>query len=125
MEVGGAGDQRKAASSTKVTVSWAMKHVRQTIIQHAAEAFHDKLKPLTGVLGRLELSKINWSSNPGDVIKALLRSTGLAWSACGKKLWRRADANECIEWRPPAATGSLKPAGGRAARHRARRPRCH
>ena len=106
--------QRNAATSTKVATSWAIKQVLQTIIQHAAEAFHDKLKPLTSVLGMLDLSKINWRSNPGDVGAALLHTVGFAWSACGKKLWRRADSNECIEWRKPATTRSLNPAAPRA-----------
>ena len=115
MEVGDAGDQRNAATSTKVTASWAMKHVLQTIIQHAAEAFYDKLKPVTDVIGMLELSKINWNSNPGDVIAALLRTVGLAWSVCGKMLWRRAAPEDIIRWRKPAVPkGSLKPAAPRA-----------
>lgn len=114
IDAGAADGPHSAKPTTKVRASEPIKFVLRTILQHAAEALHDQLKPLSDVLGRVDLSKINWSSNPGDVIKALLRAAGLAWSVCGKKLWRRVDSNECIEWRQPAATRSLKPAAPRA-----------
>ena len=39
----------------------------------------------------------------------------MAWNSTGKKLWRRADPAETIEWRQPAAArGSLRPAAPRA-----------
>ena len=114
MDTGDAGDRPEKSTAKLVRASEPVKHVLQTIIQHAAEAFHDRLKPLTGMLCMLDLSKITWKSNPGNVIEALLRAVGLAWSACGKKLWRRADNKKRIEWRQPAAPPSLKPAAPRA-----------
>ena len=50
------GDRAGANSTTKMTVSRQILHVLQTIVQHAAEAYHDKLKPLNSVLCMLELS---------------------------------------------------------------------
>jgi len=110
----------------KIRASCVVRHVLQTIIQHAAEANHDAQMALSGVLGSLEnkyLAKTNWNSNPGRVVEALLHAAGLAWSASGKKLWRRADPVESIEWRTPAKVGSSvlrrqsrRRAGRRAAR---------
>ena len=110
------GDRAGANSTTKMTVSRQILHVLQTIIQHAAEAYHDKLKPLSSVLCMLELSQVNYNSNPGVIVAALARAAGLAWNSTGKKLWRRADPAETIEWRQPAAShgGSLRPAAPRA-----------
>ena len=109
------GDRGGANSVSRPRVSTAIHHVLQTIVQHAAEAFHDKLKPLSSVLCTLELSGVNWNSNPGVIVAALLRAAGLAWNSTGKKLWRRADPAETIEWRQPAAArGSLRPAAPRA-----------
>ena len=110
------GDRGGANSVSRPRVSTAIHHVLQTIVQHAAEAFHDKLKPLSSVLCTLELSGVNWNSNPGVIVAALLRAAGLAWNSTGKKLWRRADPAETIEWRQPAAShgGSLRPAAPRA-----------
>ena len=108
------GDRAGANSTKKMTVSRQILHVLQTIVQHAAEAFHDKLKPLSSALCTLELSGVNWNSNPGVIVAALLRAAGLAWNSTGKKLWRRADPAETIEWRQPAGSRSLKPAAPRA-----------
>ena len=65
------GDRAGANSTTKMTVSRQILHVLQTIIQHAAEAYHDKLKPLSSVLCMLELSQVNYNSNPGVIVAAL------------------------------------------------------
>ena len=108
------GDRAGANSTTKMTVSRQILHVLQTIVQHAAEAYHDKLKPLSSVLCMLELSQVNYNSNPGVIVAALARAAGLAWNSTGKKLWRRADPAETIEWRQPAGSRSLKPAAPRA-----------
>ena len=114
IDAGDTGGPHSAKRIDKVRASEPIKFVLQTITQHAAEAFHKKLKPLSDVLGRLDLSNITWKSNAGDVIEALLRAAGFGWSRCGKKVWRRADKNECIEWRQPARPNSLKPAAPRA-----------
>ena len=86
--------------------------VLQTIVQHAAEAYQDRRKALTGVLGSIEnkyLMSINWSTNPGNAIEALLHAAGLAWSQTGKKLWRRADPNGPLSGVPPAGSGTSSP----------------
>ena len=70
------GDRGGANSVSRPRVSTAIHHVLQTIVQHAAEAFHDKLKPLSSVLCTLELSGVNWNSNPGVIVAALLRTAG-------------------------------------------------
>ena len=97
-------------SMTNVQVSTSVKHVVQTIIQHAAEAFHDKARQLSSVLAGLQLSTINWKSNGGHVIEALLHRAGLSWSATGKTLWRRAEPGVHIQWRQLIKAGSLRPA---------------
>ena len=88
------GGAAAAGKSTKATVSFPVLAVLQTILQHAAEAFGDKTKELSDVLVSINndpLRKINWNSNPGNVIEALLHAVGFGWSADGTKLWRRAD----------------------------------
>ena len=37
-------------SPARVRCTTAMKHMLQTNVQHEAEAFHDKVTPLSGVL---------------------------------------------------------------------------
>ena len=106
-----------AGKSTKATVSHPVLAVLQTILQHAAEAFGDKTKELSDVLVSINndpLRKINWNSNPGNVIEALLHAVGFGWSADGTKLWRRADVTEVIEWRQRDKYRSLRPAAPRA-----------
>eukprot|EP00900_Chrysochromulina_parva_P017205 jgi/Chrpa1/25486/Chrysochromulina_OHIO_Genome00025713-RA len=106
-----------SGNSTRATVSHAVLASLQTILQHAAETFGDKATELSGVLIPINnpiLREINWNSNPGNVVAALLHACGLAWSTCGTKLWRRADPTKVIEWRPPAKTRSLRPAAPRA-----------
>ena len=116
-----AGDAEAGAegsgNSTKATVSFPVKHVLQTILQHAAEAFGDKTKELSDVLNPInnpKLREVHWHSSPGNVIEALLYAVGLEWSSCGKRLWRRAEPSEAIEWRPPQKGRSLRPAAPRA-----------
>ena len=70
------GDRGGANSGSRPRVSTAIHHVLQTIVQHAAEASHDKAKPLSSVLCMLELSKVNYNSTPGVIIAALLRAVG-------------------------------------------------
>ena len=65
------GDRGGANSVSRPRVSTAILNVLQTIIQHAAEAYHDKLKPLSSVLCMLELSQVNYNSNPGVIVAAL------------------------------------------------------
>ena len=106
-----------AEKGKQVRVSLPVKHVLQTILQHAAEAFGDKTNELSDVLVSINndpLRKINWNSNPGNVIEALLYAVGLGWSSRGKRLWRRAEPSEAIEWRPPQQGRSLRPAAPRA-----------
>jgi len=106
-----------AEKCRKVRVSLSVVSVLQTILQHAAEAFADKTTELSDVLSPINshlLREINWHSNPGNVVEALLHACGLGWSTCGKKLWRRAEPTEVIEWRPPAKGGSLRPAAPKA-----------
>ena len=106
-----------SGNSTKATVSFPVKHVLQTILQHAAEAFGDKTNELSDVLNPInnpKLREVHWHSSPGNVIEALLYALGLGWSSCGKRLWRRAEPSEAIEWRPPQQGRSLRPAAPRA-----------
>jgi hypothetical protein len=107
----------QAEKCKKVRVSLSVLSVLQTVLQHAAEAFADKTTELSNVLtpiNNLVLREVNWHSNPGNVVAAMLHACGLGWSPCGKKLWRRADPTKVIEWRPPAKGGSLRPAAPRA-----------
>ena len=99
----------EAEKSKKVRVTLPVQKMLQTILQHAAETFADKATELSGVLNTINnemLRKINWHSSPGNVIEALLYAVGLGWSSCGKRLWRRAEPSEAIEWRPPQLPNS-------------------
>jgi hypothetical protein len=116
-----AGNAEAGASasgkSTKATVSYPVLALLQTILQHSVETFADKSMELSYVLTPInnpELRKVNWKSNPGNVIEALLHACGLGWSPCGTKLWRRADPTKVIEWRPPQKGRSLRPGAPRA-----------
>ena len=74
---------RERASTQQVRVSLPVKHVLQTILQHAAEAFGDKTSELSDVLNPInnpKLREVHWHSNPGNVIEALLYAVGLGWS---------------------------------------------
>ena len=107
----------QAEKRMKVRVSLQVVSLLQTILQHAAETFADKTVELSDVLSPINshlLREINWHSNPGNVIEALLHACGLGWSTCGKKLWRRADPTKVVEWRPPQKGRSLRPAAPRA-----------
>ena len=77
----------------------AIKHALQTLLQHADSS----------VLEMLDLSGANWKSNPGFVVDALLRHTGLQWSEDGKSVWRKADADGVLEWQRAAAPKTLRP----------------
>jgi len=107
----------QAENCKKVRVTLPVLSVLQMVLQHAAEAFADKSTELSDVLTPINnpvLRKVNWKSNPGNVIEALLHACGLGWSPCGKKLWRRADPTKVVEWRPPQKGRSLRPAAPRA-----------
>jgi len=111
------GGAALAEKRIKVRVSLQVVSLLQMVLQHAAEAFADKTTELSDVLTPInnpKLREVNWHSNPGNVIEALLHAAGLGWSSCGKKLWRRAEPTEVIEWRPPQKGRSLRPAAPKA-----------
>ena len=109
----GGGDDRHGAdgqsSSTHVRISSKMDNVVTILFQNRASAFFT---------GRLDLSKINFKSNIGDVIELLVDKVGLKASPSGKSLWWTAQPNEA----PPPPTHRRprprRPAGRRArSRH--------
>ena len=83
----------------------AIAHVLQTIIQTAATDGSNG----TTVLDMLDLSAVNWKSNPGAIVAALLHCVGLAWSRDGKRVWRIANDTEVLTWAAPVARASLRP----------------
>ena len=89
----------------------AIIFVLQTIIQTAANS--DSAD--NSVLGMLDLSAVNWRSNPGAIVAALLHCVGLAWSRDGKRVWRIANDTEVLTWAAPVARTSLRPPSRNAA----------
>ena len=61
------------------------------------------------VLGALDLNKIDYQSNLGDLLDVFLKLAGLAYSADGKQLWRVADESITLTWRETAANNSRRP----------------
>ena len=84
----------------KINVSEPIKFVLQTIIQAAARA-NERRARLPRIIQGLALSSLNFNSNPGNVVSALLSFAGLAWSASGKRIWLRSrtfgEAHHCAE----------------------------
>jgi hypothetical protein len=106
---GNADDDHGGTSgvSVKCRVAPEINHVLQTIFQHAGSDVQ------TGVLDMLDLSQLDWKSNSGIVIEALLHCVGLRWSRDGKRVWRVAKPEDVIEWVPKgerAGRASLRPA---------------
>ena len=65
----------EAEKSKKVRVTLPVQKMLQTVHQHAAETFADKATELSGVLNTINnemLRNINWHSNPGNVVLALI-----------------------------------------------------
>ena len=82
---GGEGTGSRAWQShvaTKVRISSAMNNVMTILYQNTKADLFD---------GRLSLSKLNYKSNLGVIIAAMLSALGFAWSETGKRLWRRAE----------------------------------
>jgi hypothetical protein len=98
----------------KVRVSLNMKHTLQTILQAAASANENKVQ-LPTVLRGLKLSTINFNSNPGEVVAALLEYADIHSGRGGKKLWRGSQQEDALEWQAVAKVGSLRPAERRTA----------
>ena len=86
-----------------------MKHTLQTILQAAASANEKKVQ-LPTVLRGLKLSTINFKSNPGEVVAALLEYADIHSSKGGKKLWRGSQQEDALEWQAVAKEASLRPA---------------
>jgi hypothetical protein len=87
-------------SSTHVRVGSTINSVITILVQN--------VKDMT-VLGGLDLTSINYSSNAGEVLAVLLRAAGLEWSDDGQRLWRAADPGTALKWRTPAAANSRRP----------------
>ena len=71
-----------APAAAKVRISPALDNVMTIMYQNKTAALFE---------GRLDLTKLNFKSNVGVVIGALLNAVGLAWASTGKALWWRAD----------------------------------
>lgn len=53
--------------------------------------------------------KLDWKSNPGDVLELLVSSLGLDYNKEGTKLWKRAEPGAVLSLRPFAKPNSRKP----------------
>ena len=82
---GSSAQQRRSA--IQVRISSAMNNVMTILYQNNEAGLLD---------GRVDLSKLNYNSNVGVIIAALLRALGFAWSEAGKKLWRRAEPDGAL-----------------------------
>ena len=76
-------------------MSLDMKHTLQTMLQAAASANEKKVQ-LPTVLRGLKLSKVNFNSNVGDVIAALLEYAEIHSGRGGKKLWRGSQEADAV-----------------------------
>ena len=101
-------------TNQKVRVSLDVKHTLQTILQAAASANEKKVQ-LPTVLRGLKLSTINFKSNPGEVVAALLEYADIHSGRGGKKLWRGSQQEDALEWQAVAKEASLRPAERRTA----------
>ena len=84
--------------SRQCQVTTAGDNLTTIIIQTVCEAHERKCSdfgPLSGLLNLGAAKKLGWQSNPGAVIELLLNSMGVEFSADGKALWRRSDADTC------------------------------
>ena len=64
--------------------------------------------------GCVDLSKLNYKSNVGVIIEALLDAVGLGCSHSGDLLWRKAEPGGVkLKWIKPAVSGSRKPPDAR------------
>ena len=94
------------SQSVNVRISRKMDNVVTILFQNRASDFFN---------GRLDLSKINWMSNPGHVLDAALSRIGLQASPSGKSLWWTAEpSGPTLHWRAPAKAHSRAPAEQRA-----------
>ena len=102
------GDKRVSNASVNFRVPAEIKHVLQTIFQNAGSTE-------TSVLDMLDLSKLDWKSSAGAVIGSLLGFADLQWSADGKRVWRRGNEDDVIEWATGDRRASLRPASRTAS----------
>jgi hypothetical protein len=70
-----------APAAALVRISPALDKVMTIVYQNKTAALFE---------GRLDLSKLNFKSNIGVVLGALLEAAGFAWASTGKALWWRA-----------------------------------
>lgn len=121
---GNADDDHGGTSgvSVKCRVAPEINHVLQTIFQHAGSDVQ------TGVLDMLDLSQLDWKSNSGIVIEALLHCVGLRRAnapgvrRCGPP---RAGPLCVRRWRPPGWSTTPASPRWRAAPRRLRCPSGH
>ena len=102
------GDKRVSNASVNFRVPAEIKHVLQTIFQNAGSTE-------TSVLDMLDLSKLDWKSSAGAIIGSLLGFADLQWSADGKRVWRRGNEDDVIEWATGDRRASLRPASRTAS----------
>ena len=87
----------------------AIKYVLQTLFQHASSTE-------TSVLDMLDVSGLDWKSTAGAVVGSLLSFADLQWSADGmKRVWRRGNEDDVIEWAAGERRTSLRPASRTAS----------
>ena len=54
------------------------------------------------------MSQLDWKSSAGAVVESLLRFADLQWSADGKRVWRRGNEDDVIEWAAGERRTSLR-----------------
>jgi len=108
-----AANVSKSSGNPSRRITHCSNTLTTIIVQTVAGAKHGDYGLLTGLLHVERASKINYQSNPGDVLELLVASLGLDFSDDGTKLWRRAEPGVTLAARPCESANTRRPKDAR------------